>query len=318
MKSVTDLQPQAPPGLITTLSAGFEATTGHLWLILLPVLLDLVFWLGPRLGIAQLTDRVLSPLLEQPGIRDAVPALMDMTSGINVLTSLSVPLVGIPALMAGVAPEQTPVPTEVHEVGSMLNLLLIQVGLWLIGLLLAALYLSLISLALRKQQAGPADLASFAAGVIRSSFRLFGLAFVFLFALMAIWLPLMPVAFLLTFIAGGLAMYVLIGGFFVVVIYLSMSVPGIVLNQRPLLLSVRESLRLVRGNAVQTMSLLMIVLLVSSGTNLLWHLADNGTWLTVVSIAGHAFISTGLAAAIFIFYRDRWTYAQAHANRVQP
>jgi hypothetical protein len=53
------------------------------------------------------------------------------------------------------------------------------------------------------------------------------------------------------------------------------------------------------------MSLLITVLIINSGMNFLWHLADDGSWLTLVSIAGHAFITTALAVAIFVFYRDR-------------
>jgi hypothetical protein len=73
--------------------------------------------------------------------------------------------------------------------------------------------------------------------------------------------------------------------------------------------------RLVRGNALQTISLLLVVMLVGGGTNQLWRLADDGSWLTMVSIAGHAFVSTGLAAAIFVFYRDRRDYARVQMNQ---
>ena len=45
------------------------------------------------------------------------------------------------------------------------------------------------------------------------------------------------------------------------------------------------------------------------GTLLDWLLimVENGSWFTLVNIAGHAFVSTAIVAAFFIFYRDRYT-----------
>jgi hypothetical protein len=39
----------APPSVIDTLTAGYETINRRPWLILLPIALDLLFWLGPKL-----------------------------------------------------------------------------------------------------------------------------------------------------------------------------------------------------------------------------------------------------------------------------
>jgi hypothetical protein len=316
MKNVAEQQPQAPPGIIATLTAGFELTTAHLWLIVLPIMLDVVYWLGPRLGIVHLSDRLLSPLMQQQATQEAVKQIIDMAADINILTSLSVPVIGVPALMSGVAPEKTPLPVQVYQLDSTLGLLALQVGLTLAGLFLTAVYLSLISLAIQDKADRPANPAAFVMTVLRSAVRLFGLGVIFLIVLIAVWVPLLPVAFVAGLLTGVLAMYVMLAGALLVVTYLCMSVPGIVFKRRPVLLSVWESVRMVRGNVLQTISLLLLVMLVSGGTNQLWRMADDGSWLTMISIAGHAFISTALAAAIFVFYRDRWAYAEAQMNQL--
>ena len=43
--------------------------------------------------------------------------------------------------------------------------------------------------------------------------------------------------------------------------------------------------------------------------DLLWRTPDEASWLMLVGIAGHAFVTTSLLAATFIYYRDadRWT-----------
>ena len=312
MKKAAEQQPQAPPGVIATLTAGFELTTAHIWLILLPIFLDLFYWLGPRLSIARLAERNLAVLLDEPELQEAATQLIELASQVNVLTGLSVPLIGIPALMSGGMPEKTPLPTQVFELDRMALWLAIMATLTIAGLLLAALYLGLIGLAMKPVEDRPAGLVAFGITVLKSAIRLFGLGIVFLVILFMVWLPLLPIALLVGILAGSLFVMVMLAGLVLVVTYLSLSVPGIVLNERPLLRAVWDSVRLVHRNALQTMNLLLVVVLIGGGTNLLWQLADDGSWLTMVSIAGHAFISTALAGAIFVFYRDRWavTYGE--------
>jgi len=310
MKTNEVQQPQTPPGVIATLAAGFELTTGHIWIILLPFIVDLLYWLGPRIVVEQLFVENLRPLLEEPSTQELATQLIDMASGVNILTSLSVPLIGVPALMGGAVPEDTPLPTQAYEPNSMLHILLIMACLSLVGLFISAIYLNLISLVLKDGDQGPVGFAAFAVNVLKSAARLLGLGILFMVITVMVWLPLLPVAFLAGLFAVELAAYVMIAGLVVVVIYLSMSVPGIVLSSRTLFQSLLESVRLVHGNAMQTTLLLLTIVLVSSGTNLLWRMADDGSWLTLVSIAGHAFVSAALAVAFFVFYRDRWALAQ--------
>jgi hypothetical protein len=218
--------------------------------------------------------------------------------------------------MSGAMPEKTPLSAPVYELEGMALWLAIMVALTIVGLLLAALYLSLIGLAMKSDEERPAGVVAFGVAVFLSTVRLFGLGIIFLVILCMVWLPLLPIAFLVGILAGSLFVVVMLAGFVLVVTYMSLSVPGIVFNGRPLLRAVLESVRLVHGNALQTTNLLLVVVLLGSGTNLLWQLADNGSWLTLVSIAGHAFISTALASAIFVFYRDRWKVIHGDAVKV--
>jgi hypothetical protein len=47
----------------------------------------------------------------------------------------------------------------------------------------------------------------------------------------------------------------------------------------------------------------------------LWRVPDEKSWLSLVGVAGHAFISTSLLAASFIYYRDtsRWVQRMIQA-----
>jgi len=51
-------------------------------------------------------------------------------------------------------------------------------------------------------------------------------------------------------------------------------------------------------------------LVISEGLNILWNMPPADSWLVLVGIAGHAFISASLLAASFVYYRDALTWIQ--------
>jgi hypothetical protein len=53
---------------------------------------------------------------------------------------------------------------------------------------------------------------------------------------------------------------------------------------------------------------LLVALLISQGLDTLWRAPGETSWLTMVGVAGHAFITTSLLAASFVYYQDanRW------------
>jgi hypothetical protein len=184
------------------------------------------------------------------------------------------------------------------------------IGLSLAGLVFTTFYYGSIAQALRVSQAPDgADgqgLGGFLGFFGPALLKLLGLVLLFCFMLLMIWLPAMPFALLAALFSGLLAVAVLMTGFVLLAVYLAFAIHGILLNRRPLLRAVAESMRLVQRNLGSTVALFVTVYLVRAIAASLWRMADSGTWLTLLSIAGHAFISTALIVATFIFYRDRY------------
>ncbi len=305
-------QQHSLPGVLATLAAGFDLTTKHLWLILLPVLLDAFLWLGPRLSIRPLIEQFLTLWPQDPNLEAMVTQLHALAPYTNMFTFLSVPLVGVPALMSGVAPEKTPLAVSVTEISSL--------GVWfgyfvvflLVGLAFTAVYYTLVANVVRQGDADDAQPLQPLPGLARQtgkvwvSFLLAGIAlFVFL---MILYLPLSLVSFLLTLLSPFLGLLALLGGMVLVmwVILAAFFVPqSIALNGRFPHRAFLESIQLIRQNGTTVMGIILVIIL---GGNLLDQfllLSDNGSWITAVSILAHAFISTSFLTATFIFYRDR-------------
>jgi hypothetical protein len=299
------------PGIWQTIAAGFDLTARHFWLVLLPALLDSFYWLGPRLSMRPLVEQFVALLPADPAITDITTQFIALAPRTNLFTSLSVPVLGLPALMVGASPLATPLPTQVFELESL--------GLWLglfllfsvLGLFLTAVYLTLIA-----QEVGRAPgksarlpLGMLLGRVIGLWVKLIGLSLVVILLAVLVYVPLLPLSLLLGLISALLAAFVLMTGPVMIlwmIIYLFFAPHGLALNGRSLLEAATESIYLVRAHLFSVVGLMMILFLGRNILATILLLADDGSWLTLASIFGHAFVMTSLVAATFIYYRDRY------------
>jgi hypothetical protein len=302
----------APRGVLATLSAGFDLATRYLWLMAIPAMLDIFLWIGPRLSFRPLIDTLISRVPPEAVVMDPRPMLEAIAPYLNQFSYLSVTLLGVPALMAGLSPEKTPVTPVVIESAGW--------GAWigtlalftLLGLFLAAVYFSLIA-AMMRRMAGPDEKSDTSRPLLRwigrTWVRLIALALLFIIMILAILLPFSLVTGFMALFSQTLATFVLIGAFVLVVslgIFMGYTPQGMTLNPRRFLPAVGESVQLFQRYLSPAVVLLFVIF--TARRLLSWVLlaADSGTWVTAINILAHAYISTALVAALFIFYRDRY------------
>ncbi len=299
----------SPPGLIDTLSAGFSAIAQRPTLLFLPVLLDLFLWLGPRLSMSplvpELTER-LTALSQEVGDNSAQlfsRNMAEILGSYNLFSALSTWPLGIPSLLAGnesgISPWGTPSALYIESVGGLLVWLAL---LTLSGLVLGFFYLHAIARyvagddAPRPLGAGRQCLRTlgFTALLMGGAFVASMLLFLTVEFAAVLCMPLAPFIML-----GGLgaAMW---GGF-----HLFFTVHAILLDNLDIAQAVRASVALVYRHRFSSVGLLLSAVVISLGLGTIWHMAPSHSWLRLVSIAGNAFVNTGLATATFIFYRER-------------
>ena len=144
---------RAPAGVIGCLTVGFEMLTQNLQVVALPVVLDLILWLGPRVSIAPLLEGFVRILSRQPTgdaemaaqMEQALELLRQFAEHFNLLSLLGgVPLFQIPSLLARHAPVAgSPLGSpQVISVSGLLALFPWWAGLGVLGLLLGFLYLN--------------------------------------------------------------------------------------------------------------------------------------------------------------------------------
>jgi len=319
-----------PLGVIGCLRAGFEVVGLNLWLVTLPVLVDLFLWLGPRLSIAPLVHQVVSLLRMQPPADPEVARQMTLMTqlleqlgqGFNLFSLLSgLPLLTIPSLLVQRPPGDISPLGHAHVllVRGTLSPMAWTIVLTLAGLALGILYLSWLArrvhvLRSTGEQGNPGADGGRAAASTRAPGSVGGFlrAFFFSGAVVAVGMIVTPLwllfvaftvvavpalGFLIWAAGTGLTIYV--------VLHLLFIVHGVLLGGRGLLRAIWESVLLTHVQLPSVMGLVVLAFVIYQGLGFVWSLPSGDSWALLIGILGNACIATGLTAATFVFYQER-------------
>jgi hypothetical protein len=318
MKSTDTLASPPLPNFIVAIRAGFDAIANHVPLILFPVGLDLLLWFGPRLRLTGLINGAARQLMngyqnQDPRIGELLRSAQDLWTAFadqfNMFMALRTYPVGIPSLMASRMPITAPVghPSSL-ELDSVMGVLGAWIILSLVGLVIGTLYFALVAQ------------VALAGGVSwRQAFELWPratLQLVYLALLLTgvILLASIPGGFLISLVAlGGLslgqcALLIYTGFILWLILPLVFSPHGIIVNQSNLLTAIKLSANLIRKTLPTSVLFLLAIFLLSKGLDILWLIPNETSWLLIVGILGHGFVTTSLLASSFVYYRDsmRW------------
>ena len=318
-------------GIIDTLSAGFDRITKRLWLILIPVLVDIGIWIGPKLSINQLTQEALAALPSmtelgsqyEQSLELAREFLASMGAEANLLSLLSMRLLGLPSLTATFTPQarlfvaEQPV-MEIQTWPTLLGLVLLFI---LLSLLFGCFCFSWLAQEARDEEM---DITYALQVTGRSWLRLTALL---LFGSLAAGVLLFGLSFALGLLAalspqiGALLVSVSAVGFLWVSVYASIifffTTRAMILDNMGVLSSIWSSVNIVQGSFFSVVGFILLINIIQTGLMYIWRLLAVSTAGTLASILGNAYVSTGLVLASLIFYRDKfvaWQGAMAQAR----
>lgn len=319
-----------PPGVIGSLRAGFEAVSSHIGLILLPVALDVFLWLGPRFSIGALVNpffklvfeearRTLTSSADLKRFTDFQSGFSEVIERFNLLSLLSrlqtFPI-GISSLLAQTMPVKTPLGAQdVVQVSSLPGLIGLMMFLILIGWIAGGLYFRWVSGTALGNVKLEGEI-SFGWAILQTLI----LSAIWFIALMMILIPMMFILTILTLFSPALAS----GAFFVMlllsfwlIVPLFFTPHGIFVRKQNAFYSIFTSLRMARFTLPTSGLFVLSVILLTSGLNYLWSVPSDDSWMLLVGIAGHAFITTALLAASFVYYRDMNVWLQTVFEQLQ-
>jgi hypothetical protein len=327
MESNSDTFRVSPPRLIGSVVAGFNAIASHVYLIILPILLDLFIWLGPHVRIKTLLEPTLNNffiwLIEYStaDVKDMLKSFQDlfqaMLNQTNLMLGLRTWPVGVPSLFFGNSSMQTPIgDAPILEVPNMPGAILIWVLIIVVGTLGGTFFFSSISNAsfgLKK----PFSIRL----MIWESGQCLLLATLMVILGIAILIPVSMVISVFGLFSAGLAELAMWAILFLLVwmmLPLVFSAHGIFVFKFNTIISITTSVRLVRSFLPGTGIFLVTTFLVNEGMNILWRTSPATSWMTLVGVAGHAFIVSALLAASFIYYGSGMRWMHDNLQRVSP
>ena len=281
------------------------------------MLLDLFLWFGPRLSVNRLLAILseefsflarenIAPAAEITRIQESLALLIDLD--VNLFSLLRTFPIGISSLISQALPGETPLGVpDVQYLENAFVLILWIFVLTLIGWILGSIYFTWVAKVSLKQDgqdllwAGKTILQSFLLSIVWTmAIFILGAPLLIVFSIFAqINQSLAQIA--LVFLAL-FAMWVVVPFFF--------SAHGIFTRRENLFRSIMGSFRLSRYTLPTSSFFVLGVLLLSQGFNSLWLVPSSASWMMFIGIIGHAFITTALLAASFVYYRDMFDWLE--------
>jgi hypothetical protein len=297
------------------------------YLLALPVLLDLALAFAPALTFPELgrrvgqalTDFLLSASLSPDTLVAAGTQLGSLTAALqswNVLgllawqlPTLSAPVFGSPPAPAGAT--LTSVALGLFAAG----------GFMVVGLLLAAAYLRRIALAAVRDESRARG-ASYPAPSLSQEALATGHGWLHL-TLLRVMQAIAVVFFLV--VGGGMAAglggvgFLFAGAVFgaaiLAYVLTFLAEEAVFAGRATAWRAVGESYRIARANGGALVRLWLVVSVVTYGFDLLWAPLTGSAIGDVAAILGNAFLATGLAASVMVFYLDRRAQQAAVAQQ---
>jgi len=319
-----------PPNVIKSIRNGFDAITKHLILLLFPVGLDLVLWFGPHLQIKSLIKGLI---VEMNNVSELMPADFGevMEAGqeiwmvgaerINLLIGLRSLPVGIFSLFTGILPVENPLGTPMFwDITNLNAAVLIVLLVFTVGLMLGGLYFSAVRQAALFDELKWRGIfqdwprVSLQSGILSLIWIIFFMGILVVGSCAATGITIFSVSL-------GQMVIILFGVIsFWLIFPLIFSPHGIYSKGQKAWKSLLSSIRLTNLTFLKTSLFILMALLLNQGLNMLWQVPPENSWLMLISVIGHAFVTTGMLSASFVYYQDmnRWSEEIQSLSLPQP
>lgn len=306
-------------GVIESISAGYRLLSRRVELLLAPILLDLLLWLGPRLSVAPLLRRVaqfyndVAAMDEMPSdmaemSRQVSETLVVAGDQSNLLIGLvNSALLKVPSLIAMITSLGR---GTVYEIDNVVVALLLFGAFGLLGLLIGVVYLNMMARALPiGGHPRPLEPMASAKLILRHWGMMLLYIVLWIVLLVAALIPALLMTSLLSLISPALGLLfgtLLAGGLSVIFFYLYFVSAGVIVDNLPIHRAIAQSFALVRRNFWSTLGFVVLHYIIVHGIALLMaQLADANQAGMFVAILVNAYIGSGLAMAFLVFYRSR-------------
>lgn len=317
MDKLTIDGPKMPIGLMASLWKGIEYVNAHLGILVLPVLMDVFLWFGPRLSIVTIAQPLFEWMASKtpadPQAQASVNALIAAIKDFNLFNLLSLIPLYPPSIMADITPTASPLGTPVvFTIPGWTQFLLLTTGIGLFSMVFGSAYWMTAGWSL-KIGAG-----SFREGVvrwIRTVAVVVVLCAAFLFTVIAVGGPLLlflqEVPGISADIKAGIAQVIIILGgslLFWLVLFVMFSVHGTILFGDGVRSAIWNSVNTSRWLYPVSVWIPILLIMLNLLLSMVWSLAPADNWTGAIGVLGNAYTGSVIVTASMVYYIDkrRW------------
>ena len=311
-----------PPGIISSIKAGFDAVAARVTAIFLPLLLNLLLWLGPRLRMEEMfkgmeADMVLFWQASRIPSED-IQKMLDMyeraTQSINLFGLLRTLPIGISSLFAGQGASETPLGGAAVWQVDVITFPLWIMFLIFIGWVGGAFYFRDVAWAALAEKI--TSVRAFQA-VLQTTLISILCNMILIAISVPVFLILAVAAQVSAVLANLVVLFIALGSVWVIVSMFFWA-HGVFLDRQNALTSMLSSLQLTRFTLPTSSLFVLTIFLLSYGLNFLWRIPARDSWVTLLGIFGHSFVTTALLAGSFIYYHNMNAWVKAVLEKLRP
>jgi hypothetical protein len=294
--------------LVETISAGYTVLNRRLWLLLIPIVLDLYFWFGAQLSFAPFF-RLIRDAMLVPGVPSTLSTQQqeqlfvqlqntDMRGAVALLNF-------VPTVVPGLRGGGSAISDGVMYVGNPLAIVALVVAINLLALLVSSTFLTLMAGGVRSGRSTAQD---YVRRSLEALAGIGGYCLMLLGAIVMIGVPLLLIVGALTLMAPalvslGLLLGVVVG--FWIYVYTGFAVEAVLICGPNPVQAVGYSVRVVQRYFLETIGLICLSFIIITGMAVVWDALAGSVWGVILAILGNAYIGSGLVLARLVFFRDR-------------
>ena len=300
------------PRVLKVLGEGCSTAANNVTLMALPMALDLFLLFGPRLRVS----RVLQPVFDTAygqmlqtvpagtaaQLEPALEAVRSILRSVNLFASVQTFPIGVSAINA-FGGDSTPLGSAVSvEMTSILQIIPILAALLLLGVFLGTAFFSLTARA-SVRTGKKFTVQDFGKQFLNTV--LFYLALIVVLFILSVPVScIMTFSFMISPIIYQLLTIVLIAAGCWLVIPLFYIPHSIFVNNYDLPQSIRESIQLGSWSGPVTVRFILFSIVITMGLDMIWAIPEQSSWLVLISIFGHAYVSAAMLSGSFILFKE--------------
>ncbi len=321
---------QKPLGVIESVSAGLGLVWRRPWTLLVPIVLDVVLWILPRLSLAEMFRPYMRQILNvaalqtdpqvAEGTRRSLEQAIEAFNVLGIVATMLNAVTRLPTLLAvDAADVPSPVPAWTSSIPVLepAVFLFLFVSFFLLGLFFVALYLEWIAQGVRPLETPVAGASLLRVAKLWLRLILFAALLAGFLSGAVLVLLLLTAVFNSPGFAGFVMLLITVGLFWVFIYFFFVPSAAAVSD-----IGVREALKrstlLFRAFFWSTLGLVALSVFLDRGMAIIWDGFTVSTFGVVIGIVANAFIGTALLAASMVYYQDRLNAFERMRQAVKP